>query len=273
LGKITLPKLGFILNQVFLSLAFFFSSYVQFMSIDFNVRNEDIIAFLKKNFTIKEIYNLILSQRIIEQTCQTNNINITENEIQIQADNFRREHKLEKYSDTMNWLKDQQVTDKYWEKSIIDQLLRIKLKNFLFSEEIIAKYFAQNQLNFSQIILYHIIVQTSSLAQEIFYQIEEKEISFYQAANLYDVDENRRLKFGYEGILYRQQLKPEVAAVVFSLNIEETTLPIKTEIGYHLFLVQKFIKPELTTEIKNQIQENLFQQWLNQQLNYLITNN
>jgi hypothetical protein len=32
--------------------------------------------------------------------------------------------------------------------------------------------------------------QDRKLAQELFYQLEEQEISFYEAAHLYDIDEN-----------------------------------------------------------------------------------
>lgn len=242
------------------------------MPINFNISNEDIIAFLKKSFAIKEIYNLILYQRIVEKTCQEKNIKITEEEIQIEVNKFRYANKLEKATDTLKWLEQQKVTSDDWEKSIIEKLLTQKLKDVLFSEEIILKYFAENQLNWQQIVLYQIIVTQEALAQEIFYQIEEAEISFYEAANKYDVDPIRRLKFGYEGIIYRRQLTPNILSVIFSVPQRETTPPLKTESGYHLFLVQDLLKPQITTEIKAEIQEQLFKQWISQEFNYLIYN-
>ena len=82
--------------------------------------------------------------------------------------------------------------------------------------------------------LYQIIVNDEKLAQEIFYQLEEQEISFYEAAHIYNIDEKRREQCGFEGKLDRWNLNPEIAAIIFSARLGEIIKPLqnRTELSY-----------------------------------------
>jgi parvulin-like peptidyl-prolyl isomerase len=232
---------------------------------------EEIITFLKQNLQIKEIYQNILFQKIIRQKAATLNLNITAEEIQTEADRVRRERQLEKAADTLTWLNEQLVTPDDWERGITEKLLRQKLAEALFAQEV-EKIFNQNKLNFDQVLLYQIIVPYEKLALEIFYQIEEEEMSFYQAAHLYDIDEKRRFKCGYEDKLYRWDITPEIASVIFSAKVKEVIPPIKTDQQYHIIMVEEFIPAQLTPEIYQELMNNMFNEWLAGELNYLLHN-
>ena len=235
------------------------------------VQAEQIIEFLQKNIRYKEIYQEILYQQVISQTAQERGITVTPEEIQAQADLLRREQRLERAADTLAWLADQMISPDEWETGIRDRLLAQNLAKSLFDKEI-EKLFAQNKLDFDQVILYQIIVSSDKLAQELFYQIEEREISFYEAAHLYDIDKKRRLQCGYEGELYRLSLKPDVSAIVFSGKTGEVLGPFATEQGYHLLMVEEFIPAQLTPERYQEILDNMFKEWLASELNYMLHN-
>ncbi|MDJ0577443.1 MAG: peptidylprolyl isomerase [Xenococcaceae cyanobacterium MO_234.B1] len=236
-----------------------------------NIEPEEIVDFLKQEMRLKEVCQKILYQQIIERVAQEKKIIVTSEEIQAEADKTRQEKRLEKASDAIAWLTDQIVTADDWEKEIHARLLTQKLAHHLFDKEV-EKFFAQNRLDFDQFILYQIVVSNERLAQELFYQLEEEEISFYEAAHLYDLDEKRRYLCGYEGKLYRRSLKPDIAAVVFGAAEREIVGPLKTEQGYHLFMIQEFIEAELTPQKRQEIIDNLFKEWLVSELNYLIHN-
>ena len=236
-----------------------------------NIESEAIVDFLKQEMHLKEVCQKILYQQIIERVAQEKNITVTSEEIQAEADKIRQEKHLEKASDTIAWLTDQMVTADDWEKEICTRLLAQKLAHHLFDKEG-EKFFAQNRLDFEQFSLYQIVVSSERLAQELFYQLEEEEISFYEAAHLYDIDKKRRQLCGYEGKLYRRSLKPDIAAVVFGASEREIVGPLKTEQGYHLFMIQEFIQAELTPQKRQEIINDLFKEWLVSELNYLIHN-
>ena len=244
------------------------------ITIDFqgiSITSAEIIAFLKQEMLIKGICQKILHQKIIQKAAREREVKVTPEDIQAEADSIRYNKRLEKASDTTSWLKDQIVTADDWEAGIFNRLLANKLAEHLFEQEV-EKYFAQNKSNFEQFILYQIVVPYEQLAYEILYQIEEEEINFYQAAHLYDVDERRRHHCGYEGKVYRWSFQPDVAAAVFSASIGEVVGPLKTEQGYHLFMIEEFIKAELTPQRRQEILNRLFAEWLEGEFNYAIHN-
>jgi parvulin-like peptidyl-prolyl isomerase len=233
------------------------------------IHPEEIVNFLKSELNFKQVCQKILFQRLIHDTAQEKGITVTTEEIEAEADRQRREKRLEKAADTVAWLADMLVSPHDWETGIRDGLLSKKLAEALFAQEV-EKFFIQNRSQFEQVILYQIIVDDEKLAQELYYQIEEGEISFYDAAHLYDVDENRRKKCGYEGKVYHWAMQPDIAAVVFSTLPQQFIGPLKSEQGYHLFMVDELISAELTRERYQEILNNMFQHWLSSELDYML---
>lgn len=236
-----------------------------------SIEPEEIAGFLKENLRLKKICHEILHQRIVRQASQERGVTVAPEEIQAEAERFRLEMQLEKAADTFAWLNEEMITADDWEAGIFDRLLAKKLSEHLFADQI-ESYFAQNRSNYEQILLYQIIVPYEPVAFELFYQIEEQEISFYEAAHLYDIDEKRRHHCGCEGKIYRWSLEPDIATAIFSAQPGELVGPIKTEQGYHLFRVEEFIAAQLTPEVSNKIMQNLFEDWLESELNYLLYN-
>jgi parvulin-like peptidyl-prolyl isomerase len=168
------------------------------------------------------------------------------------------------------WLSDHMATLNDLEHRIREHLLTKKLARRLFSDKI-QEVFSLDLADFEQVLLYRITVPYESLAQEIFYQIEEEEISFYEAAHLYDVDSRRRLQCGYEGRYYRRKLKPDIAAILFNAKVGQLLGPFKSsDETYDLFLVEEFFPPELTPEIYEDVLNQLFQEWLDNELNLYV---
>ena len=182
------------------------------------INDEQVVDFLKHQIQIKDVCQRILYQQVIESAAHDYGVNITPEEIQSEADNQRYQRRLESASQTYDWLNEQLISSDDWEAGIHAQLLRKKLAEHLFEDKI-EKYFAENRLDFEQVLLYRIAVPYAPIAQELFYQIEESEISFYEAAHLYDSDERRRLQCGYSGKPYRWSLGPQIAASIFSAKV------------------------------------------------------
>jgi parvulin-like peptidyl-prolyl isomerase len=233
------------------------------------IEQEEIVDFLKTEIEFKEVYQKILFQKVIHRTAYEKGIIITAEEIEAEADRQRREKRLERATDTLAWLADQLVSLQDWEAGIRNHLLAQKLAETLFAKEV-ERFFIQNRLEFEQIILYQMTVYEEKLAQELYYQIEEGEISFYDAAHLYDLDEKRRYQCGYEGKIYRFALQPNIAAILFSTPPKQLIGPIKTELGYHLFIVEELIPAELTAQRYQEILNNMFRQWLAVEVEFIL---
>ncbi|KOP28077.1 peptidylprolyl isomerase [Hapalosiphon sp. MRB220] len=230
---------------------------------------EEIINYLKSEMTLRQVYQKILYQKIIDNAAQERGIIVTTEEIEIEADRQRREQRLEKAVDTLTWLAEQLISPYDWEVGIRNQLLAQKVAHKIFGKEV-KKFFNQNRREFDQVILYQMIVTSEKLAQELYYQIEEGEISFYDAAHIYDIDDNRRHKCGYEGTIYRWAIPTNIGELVFNTPPKQLIGPLKTEKGYHLLIVEEFIIAELTPQRHEEILNNMFQQWLKSEVQNLL---
>lgn len=235
------------------------------------IETNQVIEFLKKDIQIKQIHQKILYRRIIARAVQEREISVTPEEIQEEADRVRRENRLEKAADTLNWLETQMITAEDWEDGITARLLEKKLAEHLFDKEV-EKSFAQNKIDYDRVLLYQLVVSSEKLANELFYQIEEQEISFYQAAHLYDIDPSRRYRCGCEGKIERRNLLPAIAAAVFGNPVGGVIRPIKIEPAYHLLLVEELSPAELTPERKQTIRNRMFREWLESELTYMLHN-
>lgn len=235
------------------------------------IKPEEIVNLLKSEIKLKEICIRILSQRVIEKTAREKGINVTTEEIEIEANRQRREKRLEKASDTVRWLEEEMLAPLDWEIGIRKHLLAKKLATELFGKEV-EQFFLQNSSKFEQVVLSQFFVKNEKLAQELYYQIEEGEISFCQAARIHDMNENRSCKCGYEGKVYRWAILPEIAELIFNAPAKQLLGPVKTEFGYHLFIVEEYIPAELTPKRYEEILDNMFQQWLESEVDYLYYN-
>ena len=235
------------------------------------IEQQAIIDFLKKRVKLKEICENILHQKIINQAIETYNIEISTEEIQAEGDKIRRQKHLEKAEDTFAWLAEELIEPEDWETGIYEELAAYKLASHLFSKSV-EEFFYQNQHQFEQVLLYEIILPYERLAYEVFYEIEEEEISFYQAAHLYNLDRERQLQCGYIGKVYRHDLKPNMATFVFEATPGVVIAPISSEQGYHIFLVEEFIPAELTHELYQTLLNKMFKSWLARELDYMLFN-
>lgn len=244
------------------------------MTIDFRgipIEIAEVLEALKQNMSLVEVCEQILKQKIILQTADSQNITVTPEEIQNEVDEIRRNKHLEKASDTMAWLNEQMITPDEWEIAIQNHVLTKKLAKHLFEEQV-EPFFAERRLNFDRFVVYQISLDCQNFVQELFYQIEEEEISFYEAARLHNLDQNARYLCGYTGQKNRLSFPPDIAAVIFQdpLPIGILLGPIQTEDVYHLLRIEEHIPAELTPELRQEILHSLFDEWINKEIEYVI---
>lgn len=243
------------------------ATMIDFLGI--SVSPDEIVAFLRHQLQIRSICQQILYQRLIDRASEERQVTVSGQDIQAEADRTRYELRLESAARTQEWLTDHLVTAADWEIGIHARLLRQKLKEALFAQDV-ERIFMQSRIDFEEISLYRLRVPYLPLAQELFYQIEEGEISFYEAAHLYDVDEQRQLRCGYDGRLRRLDFEPDIAAILFGANAGTILGPFAIDAAYELLMVGEFIVPELTQEVRETILEQIFQEWLESELNHFV---
>lgn len=234
---------------------------------DLSLDAQEVVDFLRQNFRLPEIYQAIVEQKIIHQVALERDIAVSLPEIEMEVETIRYEKAFGNPTGFIDWLSDRGATLSDLKQMIRFNLLTQKVMHSLFSDQV-ESVFSQYQHGLDELVLYKIVVPYEHLAQEIFYQIEEEEISFFEAAHVYDVDENRRLTCGYEGTLLRRDLPPDLAEVLLSARVGELVGPIKAANQfYELFWIDDLIYPDLTPALQSTIIQQLYQNWMERHIN------
>lgn len=228
------------------------------------LNSEKIIDFLRQELRLKEIYQEIVDQQRVRETAEARKITVTAEEVQAEVNRIRYQERLDSPAELIAWLDGQFATLSDIEASIRVHLLAQKLAYDLFAAEV-QELFSQNEADFEQVLLYRISVPYDRLAQELFYRIEESEMSFYEAAHSYDLDERRRLQCGYDGKHYRRDFAPEIARLIFSETVDDGTVlgPLQLSPStYDLLLVEQRIPPRFAPELRDALISQRFREWL-----------
>ncbi|WP_414570457.1 peptidylprolyl isomerase [Nostoc sp. CCY 9925] len=229
------------------------------------ITNEDILNQVKLSCKIPEIIEDIITLQIIKNAVDKAGIKVETEELQQTADQIRLAQKLNNADDTWAWLKKHSLSLDNFEELVYNTVISGKLAAHLFGDKV-EQYFFEHQLDYATVLLYEVVLDDEDLSLELFYAIQEGEVSFYEVAHKYIEDKELRRKLGYRGKLYRKDLKPEISAAVFAAKPPQLLKPIVTSKGIHLILVEEIIQPELDNKLSRQILTDLFTAWLKLQI-------
>ncbi|MEO3704079.1 peptidylprolyl isomerase [Trichormus azollae] len=238
------------------------------MSKVMTVSPEDILNHVKITCQIPSLLEAITSRKIIFDTAVQEGIQIEIEELQQAADSIRLTNKLIKAEDTWAWLEKHYLSLDNFEEIAQFNLLSAKLANHLFADQV-EPFFYAHQLDYTGAVTYEVILDDEDLALEIFYALQEGEISFQEIARQYIENTEIRRAGGYQGIRQRSDFRPEIASAIFAANPPQILKPIITPKGAHIIMVEEIIKPHLNEQMRLKIMGELFTNWLKQQLNTL----
>ena len=225
------------------------------------ISDRELIYEAKIAGKIPELIQGILRRKVIARQVQEAGIALTIAELQAAADKFRIVNQLESAEATQKWLQDRFLSIDDFEDMVTQNLISNKLAQHLFGDRV-EQIFAQNLLDYSGAIIYEVILEDRNLAMEIFYSLQEGDLSFADVAHQYiSVPESRR-RGGYIGIVSRKQLRPEISAAVFAAKPPQLIEPIVTAVGVHLIQVEEIIEPQLDERLHQQILTEMFDRWL-----------
>jgi parvulin-like peptidyl-prolyl isomerase len=234
------------------------------MSQAITITSENILHQVKLSCKIPSVIEEIVTRKIIADAAANVGIKAETEELQKAADNTRLLGKLKTADDTWAWLQKHGLSLDDFEEVIYNNVISGKLAQHLFADKV-KPFFVEHQLDYAGVVMYEVVLDDEDLAIELFYGIQEGEMSFYEVAHQYIQDTELRRKGGYQGIVRRKELKPEISPAVFAAKPPQVLKPIVTSSGVNLILVEEIIQPELDDKLRSQIMSDLFSEWLKQQ--------
>jgi parvulin-like peptidyl-prolyl isomerase len=226
---------------------------------------EDIIRYLKLSCQVPSILEAIATQRVIAETAEKLGLELTVEELQQAADSMRFANRLLKADDTWAWLDKHYLTIDDFEEIAKTNSLYVKLAEHLFADKV-EPFFYAHKIDYTGAVTYEVIIDDEDLALELFYALQEGEISFQEIARQYVQNSEIRRAGGYQGIRYRKDFRPEIAAAVFAASPPQLLKPIISPKGVHIINVEEIIEPELDEQKRIQILKDFFSGWLEQQM-------
>ena len=234
------------------------------MSQAITITSEDILHQVKLSCKIPSVIEEIVTRKVIADAAAEASIKVETEELQKAADSIRLMSKLKSADDTWAWLQKHGLSLDDFEELIYNNVISGKLAQHLFADKV-EPFFVEHQLDYAGVVMYEVVLDDEDLAMELFYGIQEGEMSFYEVAHQYIQDMELRRKGGYRGIVHRREMKPEISAAVFAATPPQILKPIVTSKGVNLIFVEELIQPQLDKTLAYKIGTDLFSEWLKQQ--------
>ncbi len=219
---------------------------------------------------VPTLVEALAKRQLIEETAQNMGLTATAEELQKASDSLRIRHQLLSTDDTWRWLKKHYLSLEDFETMARMTVLSGKLAQHLFADKVDLT-FGQNYLDYSRVAFYEVIFDDYGLAMEVYYSLQESELTFGEVVNRYCRDREHQRRGGYQGFWNRTQLVPEIASVIFTAQPPEILKPIKTSQHTHLIRVEEIVRPSLDNKLRQKILADLFSEWLSKQLKTVET--
>jgi parvulin-like peptidyl-prolyl isomerase len=214
------------------------------MQEQLTIFSQDIVRQVKMSCQIPTLVNDILSRHIIEATAKRRGLEVSIEELQKSADDLRLKHNLLSRDITLTWLQRHSLSLDDFEEIAYAQVLSAKLAHDLFADRVDG-FFADHYIDYTQAVIYELVLDDYNLAMELFYAIQEQELSFWEAVRQYCQDPMLRRTGGYRGSLKRSELKPELSAAVFAAQPPQTLKPLLIAKRTYLIFVEEIVQPQL----------------------------
>ncbi|HSQ24010.1 MAG TPA: peptidylprolyl isomerase [Pyrinomonadaceae bacterium] len=198
---------------------------------------------------------------IIRQMAERQAIEVSDEELQQAADDFRLARELYSPEALTTWLTARRLTFEDWEAVIESSLLRQKLCEAVTAGKI-EQHFAENKLSFDEAEISRLVVADEDIARELLAQIAEEGADFHLLARTYSIDAATRPAGGYAGKVKRTDMEAVMEPAVFGAQPGKVTGPFKLDDGWHLIKIELLHPAELDNTVRETIKEQVFADWL-----------
>ncbi len=237
-----------------------------------------ILALRDKTWTAQEFFDYLrlrdqrkdlrrfAVEKIVEAEARSRNLTVSDDELGKAAEDFRLEHDLFQASEFESYLKSADLSLEDFEKKTEAPLLLQKLKEAVVLESAVEKAFYENKSGYDRATISRIIVAEEGLAQEIASSVREKEATVEELAKRHTLVAEERFSGGFQGTFTRDNIYMDMEAPIFNAKNGSVVGPVLVENEFHVVWVHEIVPAQLSPEIRAQIRERLFEEWLEQAL-------
>jgi len=239
---------------------------IPFLSID----NESIslsqaLNYLRASGSLKRTRGDILRQYLLEKQLEVReDIEIDSLRLDQSIMDFRLQNQLTDPKQFQTWLKSNGMTYNDFQNKVAFGFKVEKLKTEI-TEPKLEDYFNERKSFLDGVVLSRIILKDKQLAENIQQQILADQSKFEPLAREHSLSNDRILN-GMMGSVSRGQLPEIIKTALNSARPGELIGPLELDSHYALFRVEQFLPATLEGRLKQELQNQLFEQWLQEKL-------
>lgn len=240
-------------------------SLSEFIALEVNgeaVSLSDVLRLAKFWGDLKFLQDSI-DAALVRQAAGQHGIEVSGDELQQAADEFRLARELHDADATEQWLAAQHLSYEDWELMLEGEIIASKLREELTAGRV-EQHFAEQKLTFDSAVLSRIVAPNEDVARELRAQIVEDDADFHALTRSYSVEEATRAAGGYVGTVRRTELEATVESAVFGASVGKVVGPFKTDEGWCLFKIEAVNRAALDEATREAIKSRLFDEWLSE---------
>ena len=219
------------------------------------------IGYLRSTGDFKPFLLKIIRQHILETELQTHDdLEIDSNIIEQAVIDFRFENQLNDPDRFQEWLKTQGISYVDFRHQIAARLKIEKLKADVTLPKL-EEYFNANKASLNQVVISRIVIADLDFALNLKNQILADSGRFEPLAREHSLT-NDRLVNGIMEAVSLGQVPSQIREYIITATPGELIGPLEIDERYALLRVERFIPATLEGSLKRELQDQLFEQWL-----------
>ncbi len=232
------------------------------------ITTDHFIKFLKLTNEFPDLMERLIRNKITVHAAKKKGIEISAEELQQAADDFRRCLGLHRTKDTYEWMERIGIAPEEFESFITEHIYKKKMVDIIVNDEAVERYFQLNSPEFDTADIQHIVVEGEDKAKELIELLNEQPEDFPDFVKEYSIDDETRDVGGKLKELQRGVLPNEIEARIFNARQGDIIGPFKLEGEdiYEIIQVKEIKSAELNDSTKEKITELLYDKWLQERM-------
>lgn len=224
---------------------------------------DEFLRTLKLNGQFEKLVDQFVRDRLTVLAARKQGIQVSEQEIQERADQFRRVRGLHRASDTNKYLDAMRISLEEFESFVGDTLYQEKMMEKVGSDQAVQAYFKLNSPRFDSIEVSHIVLDGEGKAKEMLSVLRDDPDSFEEMAREHSIAESRE-QGGRIGKVLRGSLRGDVEAKVFNAAVGELLGPFTSgdRSTFEIFRVNAKQPARLDDDTAAEVRRLLREDWL-----------
>jgi len=208
----------------------------------------------------------ILREYILDRELQSRlDLDVPPASIEQAVVNFRLERNLSDPQAFQQWLESNRMSYEAFHQQIVSGFKREKLKLSVVQPQL-EDYFQERKPALDAVVLSRISLNDYELAETLSSRLKEQDTRFEELAREYSITNERSFN-GMMGAVGWSTLPDALKVVLQQTTAGQIVGPLEVEGGWCIFRVEQFLEASLDNlQLKQRLQNELFERWLNQQL-------